>query len=354
MIIECERCHTKFNLDENLLRKTGSKVRCATCKNVFTAFPPEQELQIEEASPEEFEDTGDMAIEETSKEEDLLSDFDKTVGQEAEGVFGKKEMEIGEAEMEIGEEEEEVEAISFEELSQLDSNIIRKVDKETGDIDEAMDRATKVESEVMAQRELEKEEEVKEAEEPVSLRPIIKKRRRTGSWLTVLLIILILAGAGAALVWFKPDFLPGPFFKKPLSKEQAFDMGNKRLSFKDLSGSFVDSKKAGRLFVVKGLVTNNYPDKRSYIRIRSNILDSKGAAVKNKIVFAGNPVTDKELLSLSMEEVDNRLMDKLGKDKMNVDIPPNSSIPFAIVFGSLPEDLSEFTVQAISSSPAGK
>ena len=128
------------------------------------------------------------------------------------------------------------------------------------------------------------------------------------------------------------------------------EKGNKRLSFKDLNGSFVNSKKAGKLFVVKGLVTNMYPDKRSFIRIRSNILDSKGKAVKSKIVYAGNPISDKELLSLSMEEVDNRLRDKFGKNKMNTNIPPNSSIPLMIVFGNLPQDLSEFEVEAISSS----
>jgi len=35
-----------------------------------------------------------------------------------------------------------------------------------------------------------------------------------------------------------------------------------------------------------------------------------------------------------------------------MDIAPNASIPFMIVFENLPEDVSEFTVEAISSSPA--
>ena len=224
-----------------------------------------------------------------------------------------------------------------------------------------MDRAARVEQEITAQKEVEEREEevkeiekVEEVEEPVKPRPIIKKGRRARLWITILLVILIIAGGGYALVRFKPDFLPGPLFKKPLSKEQAFDMGNKRLSFKDLSGSFVDSEKAGKLFVVKGLVINKYPDKRSFIRIRSNILGSKGTVVKSKIVYAGNPISDKELLSLSMEEIANRLRDKLGKNKMNTNILPDSSVHFMIVFSNLPKDVSEFEVEAISSSPAGK
>ncbi len=338
MIIECEKCHVKYNLDENLLKETGSKVRCSRCKHVFTAFPPERELQIEEAPAEE------LAAEEIFKQEDLLSDLEKTFAQEVE------------EEVEISEEEEEIEAISFDELSQLDSGPINRAEEESPDIDEAMDRAVQVEQDITAQEEAEREEEVEEVEEPVEPRPIVKKRRRSRLWITILLIVLIIAGGGYALVRFKPDFLPEsfPLFKRPLSKDQAFDMGNKRLSFKDLNGSFVNSKKAGKLFVVKGLVTNMYPDKRSFIRIRSNILDSKGKAVKSKIVYAGNPISDKELSSLSMEEVDNRLRDKFGKNKMNTNIPPNSSIPLMIVFANLPQDLSEFEVEAISSSPAAK
>ena len=40
MIISCQQCNTRFNLDENLLDPQGSKVRCSVCANVFTAVPP--------------------------------------------------------------------------------------------------------------------------------------------------------------------------------------------------------------------------------------------------------------------------------------------------------------------------
>jgi len=351
MIIECMKCHGKFNLDENLLKETGAKVKCTLCRHIFTAFPPKEEIQIEEAFPEELEETGGMAPEEISKEEDLFSDFDKTP---AEGI--EEEEVIVQEEEEVGQEGEGIEPISTEDLSHLDSDLVERMEGESVDVDEAMDRATKVEEEIIAQKELEREEDVKEAEELLKPRPVMKKRHRAGLWVIILSIILILTGAIGALIRFKPDLLSEylPFFKRPLSKEQAFDMGNKRLSFKDLKYSFVDSEKAGKLFVVKGLVINNYPDRRSFIRIRSTILDSKGKVIRSKIVYAGNQISDKEQLSLSMEEIDNRLRNRLGKDKMNINIPPNSSIPLMIIFSNLPEDIIEYTVEPISSSPAGK
>jgi len=150
-------------------------------------------------------------------------------------------------------------------------------------------------------------------------------------------------------------YLPnGAIIHRPIAKDEDVDKGNKRLSFKDLSGSFVNSPKVGKLFVVKGWVTNKYPDRRNFIRVKSNILDSEQAVVSSRIVYAGHPLTDNEFQSLPMEEIDKRLRDKLGKNKMNTNILPNASIPFVIVFNNLPQDMGEFTVEAISSSSSGK
>jgi pilus assembly protein FimV len=41
MILTCQKCSTSFNLDETLLKATGSKVRCSLCQNIWVAFPPE-------------------------------------------------------------------------------------------------------------------------------------------------------------------------------------------------------------------------------------------------------------------------------------------------------------------------
>jgi predicted Zn finger-like uncharacterized protein len=39
MIIECINCSRKFNLNENILKPNGSKVRCTKCEQIFRAFP---------------------------------------------------------------------------------------------------------------------------------------------------------------------------------------------------------------------------------------------------------------------------------------------------------------------------
>jgi predicted Zn finger-like uncharacterized protein len=40
MIIECNGCSRKFNLNEDRLKPNGSKVRCTKCGSIFIAVPP--------------------------------------------------------------------------------------------------------------------------------------------------------------------------------------------------------------------------------------------------------------------------------------------------------------------------
>lgn len=50
MIIQCDKCATKFRLDESRITGNGVKVRCTKCQNVFivTPPPPADEVQLEE------------------------------------------------------------------------------------------------------------------------------------------------------------------------------------------------------------------------------------------------------------------------------------------------------------------
>lgn len=325
MIVTCEKCKTRFTLDENRIKKNGSKVRCSFCKHVFTVFPPAEEVEVKNPPSEEGKDT--------EMDKKLAEDLEKTL--------------ISEIEEDIA-EEEKVEPISIDELPDLDKG--HEEIKEEGKIDKAVydekDVAPKEEDKVSGEI-----KEGPESEADLNKPPeIIKKKRRTGILAILLFLILLIAGAVATLLVTKPDFL----FKKTPPKQQAVDMGNTRLAFKDITGGFKDSDKIGRIFVVKGMVINNYPESRGFIRIRSNILDSNGKIVVSKTVYAGNPLTDDELLSLPMKEINALLMNKLGKAKMNVNISPKSSIPFTVVFDSLPNNINEFTVEAISSFPSGK
>ncbi|MBI5888324.1 MAG: zinc-ribbon domain-containing protein [Deltaproteobacteria bacterium] len=52
MIIQCDKCSTKFRIDDSKVTGAGVKVRCTKCQNVFIAAPP---APLQDATPENTE-----------------------------------------------------------------------------------------------------------------------------------------------------------------------------------------------------------------------------------------------------------------------------------------------------------
>ena len=117
MILTCENCNTSFNLDENLLKPTGSKVRCSQCRHIFTAFPPPPpeteappaavppEPEVEEPAPPpaetaeaaDAEVTPDVSMDfqEEAEEFPAAAETQETPLAEEESTDAGEEMELG-------------------------------------------------------------------------------------------------------------------------------------------------------------------------------------------------------------------------------------------------------------------
>jgi len=73
-----------------------------------------------------------------------------------------------------------------------------------------------------------------------------------------------------------------------------------------------------------------------------------------KMAYAGNAFKEDEIKVLALEKINKAMKNRLGKGKKNVDVAPGATVPFTIVFENLPENLGEFSVEAVSSSPGTK
>lgn len=296
MIIKCEKCGTRFNFDESVLNKHGSKVRCSVCRHIFLAYPPGLSRHDQEAGvsaiEDEFEKT--IALDSPPSYEDILVDTDQ------------------------GEEE-------IDRDSSADSLM-----------DESFSPADM-------------------GEKTEGGRIGVPAKKMTGKShlpAVFIVIILILLGAAAAVFFFAPQLIPDsvPFLKKE-KKQVMTDSGVRRLTLKAVTGTFVASKEAGQVFVIRGMVGNNYSKSRSFISIKGNILDNKGRVVRTKSIYAGNTFKDEEIEAMPLEKINKALGNRMGTDKKNFNIAPGTYIPFMIVFENLPENLSEFTVEPIRSFP---
>jgi hypothetical protein len=190
---------------------------------------------------------------------------------------------------------------------------------------------------------------------PIKEKPPQKKARKWHLLPILLVIFLVLIGAGAAIFLWAPEIIPDSLsMLKPAKKQEISDMGVRRLSFQSVTGSFVASENSGNLFVIRGEITNDYPKSRSFILIKGSILDDKGQVVKRKLAYAGNNFKEEEIKSLPLEKINKAMKNRYGMGRKNVNVAPGVKIAFTIIFEDLPKNLSEFTVEAVSSSPGTK
>ena len=63
MIITCNECESSFNVEDSLIKESGSKVRCSKCQSIFVAYPPPIEENLELDQDEQLlGSNGDIAL----------------------------------------------------------------------------------------------------------------------------------------------------------------------------------------------------------------------------------------------------------------------------------------------------
>lgn len=286
MIVDCEKCDSKFKLDDTLIQENGSKVRCSVCKHIFTVFPSQINDEIDSLE---------------------------------------------------------------EETAPLDSShVLSKEDPEMDDIfDKAFEEALHEDIE-------EEEEKLDETETLIEgkTQSVKSEKKGRGLLLIFLIILLILISGAISVYLFAPSLLPSSLSGiYPEDDRESADTGNRRLDIGDLSSNFIPTDNMGQVYVIKGKIINNYSSSRSHILIKGSIEDENKKTVDQKLVYAGNIFTENELKGMTREEIEKGMSNKTGINNSNLSVLPQFSVPFMIVFYDLPDNISEFLVETVSSSP---
>ena len=399
MIITCEKCYAKFNLDENVLKQTGSKVRCSKCQNIFLAYPPtEMETVAEPAEEVVGSETVSSGVEaesveqlevseepeaalETEEEEFELSDLNlEEMKPEPEAEkeleeFLELELETEpvteetpkeeEAVLEAGEDKIELSSLNLKEEPEPEAEEkpeepesefeLENVDKEDPDEDEIADsgaqadqpKAEEVEKPLEAGVETEEASIITEQETKPG-----KKKRISAPVLILLIIALLTGGAYGAYVALKSMNINIPFISdlvKPAVQDEA---GNLKIIPSDITDKFIDNSNGGKLFIISGKVKNEYSGARSFIRVTGKLYAKERVLSKTATVCCGNVLSDQDLSNMDMNSINKRLLNTLGDNKSNVNVKPGKLLPFMIVFPNIPDNITEYTVEVVRSSPA--
>ena len=398
MIVTCENCNTRFNLDENLIKESGSKVRCSKCNHTFTVHKsvpveePESAVELEEA-PADFPDSPEAPLssleaEEALEEAAMVSEeaLEEAAMVSEEAPEEALDLDLSEAEEKPAEEEIAPEAIGLEEEPAAEEPTPAEEEVAIEETPEAMDMEAVIE-EAEAKEELEEEladaisvESLEGAEEeeteqlerkqqfqqieeelmPPPVPPVAEKepraRRRISTPLMIVLALVLLAGgAFAAYRLLKSFDVKIPFLESLAGAPESatIDPGNLRILLLDqlIRSEFVENRTDGRLFVIKGKVRNDYPEARNFIMVRGTLYSNDGETIDKKTIYCGNALSDTDLKALDKATIDERLRNRFGDKRSNFSVPSGKVIPFVVVFSDLPKDLGEFSVEVVSSAP---
>ena len=399
MILTCENCNTRFNLDENLIKESGSKVRCSKCRHIFTVYKPgtaeglEPTLELEQIFtdlPEQAEtlmpapETGEATEEPAhvpEQAEEMVLDFEPAELEEksAEEEISLDELSIEEepATEETAVSDQEVlledepprdEGLALEESRPEQKTTPRETpeaEKKDDTLDEAgmtMKRpkeewtdAISMESfEGVEQKDTEKVEE--KPAPPIVAKKKPRARKPIGMPVMIVLVLVLLAGgAFAAYSLLKTFDVKIPFLESltGVPDSASIDPGNLGIALleQQIRSEFFENKPAGRLLVIKGDVRNDYPEARNFITVKGTLYSRDGKTIQEKTVYCGNTLSDTDLQTMDKTAIDRKSHNKFGDERANFRVPSGKVLPFVVVFSDLPQNMGEFSIEVASSDP---
>jgi predicted Zn finger-like uncharacterized protein len=114
---------------------------------------------------------------------------------------------------------------------------------------------------------------------------------------------------------------------------------------------YLENVHAGQVLVIEGEVLNESKKPVSFITVEGKLYQNDDNIAQIQRCFAGNALTRKEIANFKISEIQDRMMNREGRNLKNVRIPPAGKIPFVLVFHNLPEinSLGNYSVDVISS-----
>jgi predicted Zn finger-like uncharacterized protein len=114
----------------------------------------------------------------------------------------------------------------------------------------------------------------------------------------------------------------------------------------NVTGNYETNETAGKLFVIRGVVTNAGRTTRGGIRIQAFLFNDKSQALAEKTVYAGNVIPEEALRQQERTQIEASMLNRFGDGNKNRDIPPGKSLPFMVVFFNPQDNIHSYRVIA--------
>ncbi|MDD3294611.1 MAG: DUF3426 domain-containing protein [Geobacteraceae bacterium] len=404
MIIQCEKCKTRFRLDDSRVSEAGVRVRCSRCSHTFVVRrdTPEEEPDFDtllrglgeetlaDAGAGENERIDDTVDKGTEGEDTALPDQgEKGAAASADGpdvddVSGTGEIEASSADASTpGFSGDETAPPAFGEgpaTTAPEDGADSEFEARLDDAFRPHDDVTAPEATAADETEMfqpvtddgdiaaetpEKSMEVRQSstdgrpwpvadsrdEEPEEEQPplCITSRRKKSPLIPLLaggLCLVAALVAGFFLLRDRADDLrhlvPGAVQKTDIP-----------FMVRAVEGVFVINRESGELFVMRGEVYNKSARPVGPIRVQGTVYGGDGAVIARKTVGHGNAISPEELSFRSYSGMEKAMSGKSGEAQSGIGVPPGKSVPFVIVFKDVPRSAVRFGAKIVDAAGGG-
>jgi hypothetical protein len=119
---------------------------------------------------------------------------------------------------------------------------------------------------------------------------------------------------------------------------------NQMVKLQDVRYRRINNYILGQIGVLEGTAVNRADYPLSRIQVKGEIVDAYSVVLGERASYAGNILSDEELINLSGEEIIMKLLRPEGLNNSNDRVMPNGLIPFMIVFPNEPSGVIKTTV----------
>jgi predicted Zn finger-like uncharacterized protein len=178
-------------------------------------------------------------------------------------------------------------------------------------------------------------------DEPLRMGKPVRSKK---ALLLFLLTLVVLAGAGGGLWYFK-----GKAGQIPAASTSAIPLPQKveRLSMRDVRQYYVTNEKIGAISVIEGRAVNGFPAPKELIEVEAALYGRDKSPLVSKKQFAGTSLSLFQLQVLGEKELESFINNKLEVLANNTNIPPGGEVPFMVLFYNPPQTVTEFGVKIV-------
>ncbi len=156
-------------------------------------------------------------------------------------------------------------------------------------------------------------------------------------------IVLLLCAAGGGWWYFAGTSSEEPKSPAEMAKSVEF------LIMRDVRQYYVQNEKIGSIFVIQGIVTNEFPVAKDLIEVEAALYAKDKTTLLTKKQLGGTVLSQFQLQVLGEEEMESFLSNQIEILTKNTNVPPKGEVPFMVLFYNPPADVAEFGVKIISS-----